>query len=132
MTVRVYERTRSLRDGGAGIGIEFTSLACLEALGFGGVLSRAAALPMGVQIHRTSGKELFRSELPYVSCYWNDVYRMLHDALPEGTLRMGRNVTRFVDHSDGTVGLRFDAGGEGGAAEERCDLLVGCDGPTST
>lgn len=127
MQVRVFDRVASLREGGAGIGIEDTSLACLAALGFGEQLRAGPTLPMRQQIHCTNSNEIFRSPYPYVSCYWNDVYRIIYDALPEGMVTFGQNFISYQEREDGQLVVSFEGG-----REEICDLLIGCDGPTSS
>jgi len=93
--------------------------------GFGDVLRKSASLPMRRIVHRTNDKELLRSAFPYVSCYWNDIYQMLYEALPEKTVTFGKNFDRFEEGEQLTV--FFQDG-----LEVQCDALIGCDGPTSS
>jgi len=116
-----------LREGGAGIGIEDTSLICLEACGFGEKLKQWGTLPMRQQIHCTNNKVIFRSNFPYVSCYWNDVYQTLYNALPEGMVHFGRSFTEFHKSETGGLVVSFEDGDK-----VRCDAVIGCDGPTSS
>jgi len=125
--VQVYERCKTLRDGGAGIGLDDLSIVCLEALGFGPALFSTASLPMRLQIHNTNEKEIFRSAYPFVACYWNDIYTMLYHALPKHIVHFDRNMISFEHNEDQTVTVSFQNG-----VKEKFDLLVGCDGPTST
>jgi len=127
MQVGVFDRVASLREGGAGIGIEDTSLACLAALGFGDQLRSGPTLPLRQQIHRTNNREFFRSPYPYVSCYWNDVYQIIYSALPDGMVNFGQNFIGYKEREDGKLVVSFEGG-----REEICDLLLGCDGPTSS
>ncbi len=57
---------------------------------------------------------------------WDTLYRQLRNALPDNLYHQGKRLTSFEQNKDYVVG-EFEDG-----HSERCDLLVGADGPSST
>ena len=140
--VAVFERRDELKPNiGGGIQIN-GGAAVLARLGLGEQM-KASALPVRRILSRKSGgfelldidvQSLVRGEPSLVdetgtpqafSIMRDALQRMLAEALPAGTVRLGRKLVSIDEDKDG-VNLLFDDG-----QSERFDLLVGADGLSS-
>lgn len=140
--VAVFDRRDELKPNiGGGIQIN-GGAAVLARLGLGEQM-KASALPVRRILSRKSGgfelldidvESLVRDEPSLVddtgtpqafSIMRDALQRMLADALPAGTVRLGRKLVSIDEDKDG-VNLVFDDG-----ASERFDLVVGADGLSS-
>lgn len=132
--VTVVERAPVLDDAGAGISLHANGLRALDALGVGGAV-RAAARPQyvggtrtpdGGRLARMDGVALER-ELgsPIVGIPRATLHRVLREALPPQSLRIGAEVTS-VDRSD-PARVRIPLG----EARLDADLVVAADGINS-
>ncbi|WP_310724415.1 FAD-dependent monooxygenase [Streptomyces sp. N2A] len=132
--VTVVERAPALDDAGAGISLHANGLRALDALGVGAAV-RAAARPQYVGGTRTpDGGRLARMDgvalerelgTPIVGIPRATLHRVLREALPPQSLRIGAEVTS-VDRSD-PARVRIPLG------ETRldADLVVAADGINS-
>jgi len=128
--VEVFERCKDHRMGGAGIGFDDIARSCLEALGYGKKISVGAG-PMPRQVYVTNNGEIFRCEYPYSSCYWNDIYSILREGLPEGVkVHYDRNVVDLKPGEKPTVFFKTRSSED--VQELTFDLVVGADGSKST
>ena len=140
--VAVFDRRDELKPNiGGGIQIN-GGAAVLARLGLGEQM-KASALPVRRILSRKSGgfelldidvESLVRDEPSLVddtgtpqafSIMRDALQRMLADALPAGTVRLGRKLVSINEDEDG-VNLVFDDG-----VSERFDLVVGADGLSS-
>lgn len=140
--IEVFDRRDELKPNiGGGIQIN-GGAAVLARLGLGEQM-KASALPVRRILSRKSGgfelldidvESLVREEpalmddtgTPQAFSIMRDaLQRMLADALPAGTVRLGRRLVS-IDEDDSGVELAFDDG-----ARERFDLVVGADGLSS-
>jgi 2-polyprenyl-6-methoxyphenol hydroxylase-like FAD-dependent oxidoreductase len=140
--VAVFDRRDELKPNiGGGIQIN-GGAAVLARLGLGEQM-KASALPVRRILSRKSGgfelldidvESLVRDEPSLVdetgtpqafSIMRDALQRMLADALPAGTVRLGRKLVSVNEDKDG-VNLVFDDG-----VSERFDLVVGADGLSS-
>jgi 2-polyprenyl-6-methoxyphenol hydroxylase-like FAD-dependent oxidoreductase len=131
--VCVLERSATLRETGAGIGLMPNGVRALDALGLGGpVRARATPLPAGGGLRDRHGRPLLavdqaaiarRAGAPLVVVDRTWLHRLLVDALPTGTVRTGTAVDEV--HDDG-VRVRLT-----GATDVGADLVVVADGARS-
>jgi salicylate hydroxylase len=131
--VRVFEQTPRLARVGADINLTPNAVRALDGLGVGAALRRTAAQPSH-RISRTwdTGEETSRLEMaqaaeekygsPQLTMHRADLLAALEEALPEGSLQLGRRLTGLVEAGD-AVTLTFDDGGT-----ETVDLVIGADG----
>jgi salicylate hydroxylase len=131
--VKVYEQTPRFARVGADINLTPNAVRALDGLGVGEELRRTAAQPSH-RISRTwdSGEETSRLEMalaaeqkygsPQLTMHRADLLAALEDALPEGSLQLGRRLTGLAEDT-GAVTLTFDDGGV-----ETADLVIGADG----
>ena len=130
--VSVFERSLTIRQGGAGIGLNAESIGILQSWGLD---TNALTLPMPIEEVRTCGGDpLHRDEAyNFRSAHWYDIYSNLLDLLPRGTVRLGSAVTgiEWIDEKKnspgGPVAVTLDKG-----EIVRCDFVVACDGVASS
>jgi 2-polyprenyl-6-methoxyphenol hydroxylase-like FAD-dependent oxidoreductase len=127
----VYEAAPELRPVGKGIWVQTNAMQVLDRLGLSGAV-RGAGWPLArIQVRDAAGRVLMDVDLapfearyghPTVSIHRAELVRVLADALPAGTLRLGR---RYAGHTADARGVtvRFDDG-----TEARGDVLVAADG----
>ena len=92
---------------GAGIQIAPNATRILHRLGLAGPLARVGVRPEGTDIRRwDDGRALWREPLgqavverfgaPYYHLYRPDLLALLAEALPSGTVHLGRRVTGYA------------------------------------
>lgn len=129
----VFEQAGQLRELGAGIGLSPNALRVLDALGL-----KDALAPFGTVIDAmvgrdwTTGNELYRVPLKGVNetrygltnlqIHRGDLLNVLARAVTAGTIHLNKRCMRVTPQRDRAL-LTFDDG-----TEEKCDLVVGCDG----
>ncbi|MTD53345.1 FAD-dependent monooxygenase [Amycolatopsis pithecellobii] len=132
LACRVYEQAGRLGPVGAGIQLAPNASKLLHRLGLRDELMRTAARPRALRRRRwRDGQVLGHTVLgqhcvelygaPYYTMHRADLHRMLADALPEGTVRLGSSCVG-VETGDVTA-VRFATG-----AAERADVVIGADG----
>lgn len=133
--VRVFEQTPRFARVGADINLTPNAVRALDGLGagVGEALRRTAARPT-YRISRTwdSGKETSRLEMagvaessygsPQLTLHRADLLAALENALPAGSLQLGRRATGLAESED-EVRLSFDDG-----SAEPAEVVVGADG----
>jgi salicylate hydroxylase len=131
--VEVYERSGKLEEVGAGIQIGPNAVKVLRALGFGEELRRNAFEPIN-QISIAWDDASLRSRVPfrgvaegkygapYLTAHRADLQRILHQALPDGIVRLDRNCIGATT-VNGTAVAHFADG-----SEVEADAVIGADG----
>jgi salicylate hydroxylase len=131
--VRVYEQTPRLARVGADVNLTPNAVRALDALGLGRALRATAATPT-YRISRSwdTGAETSRLELaqsaenaygaPQLTIHRADLLAALEQALPPGSLQLGRRLTGIAESAT-DVALTF-ADGDTTAAE----VVIGADG----
>ena len=129
--VVVFERAPELEEIGAGITLWANATRALKGLGVYEEVRAAGAGELGGELRSWRGEMIL--EIPAdelrtrfgeanLAVHRADLRGALLAALPEGTVRLGRELVGFAQNG-GEVVARFAAG-----REERGDLLVGADG----
>jgi salicylate hydroxylase len=130
--VELYEQASELAEFGAGINISPNSVKFFQAVGLADKLHAVGSEPIGLSWRDWSSGEI-RYSLPfgdfekrygakYYVVHRSDLHRLLSDAVPATSVRLGKRCTQ-VEQRNGSVGLSF---GDGSSAE--ADVVVGCDG----
>lgn len=131
--VRVFEQTSRFARVGADINLTPNAVRALDGLDLGPALRRTAARPTH-RISRTwdTGEETSRLEMahaaeekygsPQLTLHRADLLAALEDALPAGSLQLGRRLADLAESGDGVL-LRFEDDDT-----ERADVVVGADG----
>jgi salicylate hydroxylase len=131
--VRVFEQAPGLGRVGADINLTPNAVRALDGLGIGDALRRTAAQPTH-RISRTwdTGEETSRLEMartaeerygsPQLTMHRADLLEALAQALPAGSLRLGRRLAGLAEDA-AAVSLTFDDG-----STETADVVVGADG----
>jgi 3-hydroxybenzoate 6-monooxygenase len=113
-SVEVFERTREIRELGAGIQLGPNAFRVFAEWRLDDAMEKIAFAPHAIRFRdSTSGKEIFRQELgssfltrfghPYRVAYRADVQRVLLEALaahPSVKMHTGEGVRRFTQESD--------------------------------
>ncbi|KAL2520325.1 monooxygenase 1 [Forsythia ovata] len=126
----ILERSDTLRDTGAAIGIRANGWRALDQLGVASDLRQRA-----VSIHRMRdiwtdvGKQQEIPEIGECRCLKrNDLIKALADALPPGTVHFGRQIVSVnMDRENAYPTLQLY-----GDKSIRAKVLIGCDGSRST
>ncbi|TJZ57113.1 FAD-binding protein [Streptomyces piniterrae] len=130
---RVYEQAPQLGEVGAGIQLAPSATRLLHRLGLEPALRSLAVEPAAMEFRRWADSSVISRGLlgvhceqrygaPYYALHRADLHRVLVEALPRGTVRLGARCTGVEEDPDGVV-LRFADGSEAGA-----DAVVGADG----
>jgi salicylate hydroxylase len=135
--VHVFERAKTLREGGAGVVISPNAARVLHHLGLNDELRSLGVQPAAWHQRRwEDGHTLLRTPLaeaaidafgfPHYLCHRGDVLTMLAAALPPERLHVGCRLNALTDRGD-RVEARFENG-----TKVVADILVGADGIHST
>lgn len=131
--VTVFEQTARFARVGADINLTPNAVRALDGLGVGEAIRRSAARPR-FRISRTwdTGAETSRLPMaeeaervygaPQLTLHRADLLAALEEALPEGTLQLGRRAVAVEREGEGAV-IRFADG-----RATPCEALVGADG----
>jgi 2-polyprenyl-6-methoxyphenol hydroxylase-like FAD-dependent oxidoreductase len=127
--VVVLERAPRIAPVGAGLTLMANGLNALDALGVGPAV-RAAVPPLEAMTFRSrDGRALARvpvpARAPSFGVHRATLHRLLVDALPDGALRLGAEVTDVVGGVRPEVTYRSP---DGATTTLTADLLVGADG----
>jgi 2-polyprenyl-6-methoxyphenol hydroxylase-like FAD-dependent oxidoreductase len=130
--VRVFERSRELRELGFGVGLAPNAMAALGELGVADVLLARTFEPTRGEMRRMDGTVLKRAAWPrgilggpFVVAMRPALYGSLLDAVGADTVSAGSEATGFsVDGPRATLHLADGTSAEG-------DLLIGADGVRS-
>ncbi|HEX7824489.1 MAG TPA: FAD-dependent monooxygenase, partial [Mycobacterium sp.] len=125
--VAVYEKAHEIRELGAGVVIGENGARVYDTLGLRDALAAIAGKINGWSMHTWTGEPLTGWRAPYppentYPLHRAEFQRMLFDALPPGTVRLGHGCTTAVEDADG-VRIEFSDG-----SSARADVLVGADG----
>jgi 2-polyprenyl-6-methoxyphenol hydroxylase-like FAD-dependent oxidoreductase len=122
----VFERNEEeLASRGVGLGTHPQLIAVLKRAGIDFDESMGITPPRAVCLDG-AGKIVIERPMGRTLSGWSRLYQVLLDALPPGTYRLGKRLTR-VAQDDGSVTAYFADG-----TSERGHLLVGADGLRST
>lgn len=119
--VTVCERTEvELAGRGAGIVTHEPLITALREIG-------ALTSDLGVAVEDRvafdiAGEVIARQAYPQIVTSWDRIHQILRELMPEGSYRLGAEVTGYIQ-KDGSVAAIFDDG-----HTEEVDLLVGADG----
>lgn len=129
--VKVIEKTPELREVGAGITLWTNAMRVLDRLGVAASIQEAGSLLARAEVRTWKGDVLSTTQMdemgrkygaPSVAIHRADLQKILFDALPAGTVRLGAGLRSFGQDEQG-VSAQFSDG-----TEEWADLLVGADG----
>jgi salicylate hydroxylase len=129
----IFEQAAEPDAAGASLSIGPNAVRLLDEIGIGAALRRVGAVPDTVDLLRWSdGSLLHRTSLgtameerfgaPQLDLFRPDLQRVMIEAVPEGSLRLGAKVTE-VRQEDGRAFVILDDGTEVGG-----DLVVAADG----
>lgn len=129
----LFERTRHLREIGAGIQISPNGSRLLLGLGIGRCLERVAVRPEAIEVRDwADGAIMARTPLgeactelygaPYLALRRSDLHSALLENLPESSLHLGMKCVEAVETGEEVL-LRFADG-----FEFRADVVIGADG----
>ncbi|MDH6244657.1 FAD-dependent monooxygenase [Mycobacterium sp. OTB74] len=126
-TVTVYEKAHELKELGAGVVIGANAERVYDRLGLTDSLAAIAGKISGWTMHTWQGESLDGWRAPYPAARTYPLHRaqfqkLLFDALPAGTVQLGKGCVGAVEDGDG-VRIDFADG-----SHARADLLVGADG----
>lgn len=131
LEARVYEAAPALQPVGKGIWVPTNAMQVLQRLGVGEAVASAGWALERIRIGNDAGRTLLEADLgtyraryghTTISIHRAALMQALADALPDGTLVLGRRAVDFGREGDEVV-ARFDDG-----TAERGSLLVGADG----
>jgi salicylate hydroxylase len=125
--VAVYEKASELRELGAGVVIGENGARIYDGLGLRDSLAAIAGKVSGWSMKTWTGEPLTGWRAPYppeqtYPLHRAEFQKMLFDALPPGTVRLGHACTAAVEGADG-VRIDFADG-----SRAHADVLVGADG----
>jgi salicylate hydroxylase len=131
--VQVYERSGKLEEVGAGLQVGPNAVKVLRALGLQDALRRNAYEPTNMVSlkwddaslrHRVPLKATATAEYgaPYMTAHRAHIHGLLRDALPDGTVTLGKTCTGAFTDKDRAV-ARFSDG-----SEAEGDVVIGADG----
>ena len=123
--VDVFERSRGvMKSRGAGLVVQTELIDFLNEHGV--VAEEAISIPAYKRQYLSQdGSIQWEEQTLQRMTSWDTVYRQLRDALPNNLYHNGKKLTSFEQNKD-NVAVAFEDG-----HSERCDLLVGADGPSS-
>jgi salicylate hydroxylase len=135
--VRVYEQAPELLPAGASLALGPNATRLLGALGLMEPIRRVGVAAEAVELLRwRDGTVLLHTELgapaeahfgaPALDFHRADLHRVLIDALPEGTIRLGTQVTSVEQDAGGAVLVASDG------TRIRADAVVAADGIKSS
>ncbi|HEX7827756.1 MAG TPA: FAD-dependent oxidoreductase, partial [Mycobacterium sp.] len=112
--VAVYEKAHEIRELGAGVVIGENGARVYDTLGLRDALAAIAGKINGWSMHTWTGEPLTGWRAPYrpedtYPLHRAEFQRMLFDALPPGTVRLGHGCTTAVEDADG-VRIEFTDG----------------------
>jgi 2-polyprenyl-6-methoxyphenol hydroxylase-like FAD-dependent oxidoreductase len=131
LDAQVYEAAAELRPVGKGIWVPTNAMQVLDRLGLSGAITGAGWPLERIQVRTGAGGVLLDVDLhkvrakyghTTVSIHRAALVQVLADALPPGTLRLGKRCSGF-EQAGGAVTVRFEDG-----TQARGDLLVAADG----
>ena len=124
--VDVFERSRgAMKSRGAGLVVQMELIDFLKEHGI--VAEEAISIPAYKRQYLSQdGTIQWEEQTLQRMTSWDTLYRQLRTALPDNLYHQGKRLTSFEQNKDYVVG-EFEGG-----HSERCDLLVGADGPSST
>lgn len=125
--VTVYEKAPESRELGAGVTIGENGARVYDSLGLRDSIAAIAGKVSGWSITTWRGEPLTGWRAPYhpeqtYPLHRAEFQKLLFDALPPGTVHLGRGCTTAVEDADG-VRIEFTDG-----SHARADILVGADG----
>jgi 2-polyprenyl-6-methoxyphenol hydroxylase-like FAD-dependent oxidoreductase len=124
--VAVFERNdEELASRGVGLGTHPQLIGVLKRAGIDFDESMGITPPRGVCLDG-DGRILIEQPMARTLSGWSRLYDALLDALPAGTYRFGKKLTRVEQDADSVTAIFADG------TNERGDLLVGADGLRST
>ena len=128
--VVVYERTEEFRRGGAGVGLDSSTIDYLRLMG---VNTTELIWNMPIEENRdTNSRVLYRDEnFKYYSAYWRCLYASLLKSLPQGLVHFQHNCLRIEKYKDPLGKLKVKAEIKPKTASEFVvigDILLGADG----
>ncbi len=135
--VTVYEQAPELLPVGASLALGPNATRLLGALGLMGPVRQVGSAAEAVELLRwCDGTVLLHTELgaaaeahfgaPALDFHRADLHRVLIDALPEGTIRLGTQVTSVEQDADGAILVAADG------SRIRADAVVAADGIKSS
>ncbi|WP_318199047.1 FAD-dependent monooxygenase [Streptomyces sp. MCL20-2] len=133
LACNVFEKTRNLREIGAGIQISPNGSRLLQDLGIGRCLERRGVRPDSIDVRNwADGRTLARTPLgqaceqmygaPYLALHRADLHSALVEQLPESVLHLGLECVEITQVED-EVAIRCADG-----FETRADVVIGADG----
>jgi len=123
--VDVFERSRgAMKSRGAGLVVQTELIDFLKEHGI--VAEEAISIPAYKRQYLSQeGTIQWEEQTLQRMTSWDTLYRQLRNALPYNLYHNGKRLTSFEQYKDYLV-AEFEDG-----HSERCDLLVGADGPSS-
>ncbi|MEZ0052591.1 salicylate hydroxylase [Mycobacterium sp. MAA66] len=126
-SVTVYEKAHELKELGAGVVIGANAERIYQRLGLRDELATIAGKISGWTMQTRQDEPLAGWQAPYPADHTYPLHRaqfqrLLFDALPSGTVQLGRGIVGATENADG-VQIELADG-----SRARADLLVGADG----
>ncbi len=127
----VYERADMLGDVGAGLVVAANAIRALRRLGLADEAIAAGSKIKLAQIRTSAGAALSATDMsqyetrfgaPSIAIHRAALHKVLLDALPAGTVRLGARCTR-VEQDPAGVTAHFEDG-----TTDRAEMLIGADG----
>ena len=127
LDVLVCERAQRLEEVGAGLTLAPDAMQALELLGVAAAIRRRGARGLRVRVPNARGRTLVEIDLARdgreaYGIHRAELQRVLVDALPADTVRLGRRCVGIEQRAD-AARARFDD-----ETEEAADVVVGADG----
>ncbi len=131
LDAEVYEAAPALKPVGKGIWVPTNAMQVLGRIGLADAVTAEGCSLQRIQVRTTGGATLMDVDVtrfavkyghPTISIHRADLVRVLSDALPPGTVHLGKRLVDFSPAGE-SVTARF---ADGGAATG--DVLVGADG----
>ncbi len=130
--VQIYEKAKTFRPIGTGLGLSPNGLHCLEAIqtGIVQVLKQAGMEINALMIRRNTGELMQENPVqfyqnygqPMLGIWWSTLQKVLASYLPEGTIHFDHHCVNF-EEKEGHVNIFFSE-----QETVQADLLIGADG----
>src|SRR5579862_9274857 len=132
LDVSVFEQAEQLKEIGAGVSIYPNAARLLKRIGLGHELEKIGSPIAGIVLYTSQGEPIITSTGPATpaisgsgqayNVHRADFLKLLFDALPSATIRLGHRCVALAENPDGTR-LTFANG-----ASAEADVVIGADG----